>query len=388
MWDLCQQHVSQDSDDESERENSDWMEKDNLNEDDSDGNDSDGIDSNGNDSDAAESNKVNSDDSVSTDSGSTDSGSTDSDSTDSGSTEYDSEEDGLNKDVLDEDDDFEEAIPDWTRIHLFHNKAELDKFFKQEGCWSLRSSHGLAKGKKKKMRCNHIKRNAKRQCDRELYTIRCSDYESDGEELRKVEYYEVFCNNLAHNHDRLADKSVRVAEYVKAKIIEAVENGKTPKQIAVKLRADGSIKRKDQPTMRQIRNVVQNYSAQQTGKEKITMKQLQDLVQAKMNIPENDDEAFVLGFERSPPSQKNNRFFRLFISTKTLLRNAANATTLNADGTHKITIEKLPLIVIGCTDVKGKFHLIGVGITNKETTDSYAMCFNAICSGVQRVTGN
>lgn len=238
------------------------------------------------------------------------------------------------------------------------------------------------------MRCNHIKRNAKRQCDRELYTIRCSDYESDGEELRKVEYYEVFCNNLAHNHDRLADKSVRVAEYVKAKIIEAVENGKTPKQIAVKLRADGSIKRKDQPTMRQIRNVVQNYSAQQTGKEKITMKQLQDLVQAKMNIPENDDEAFVLGFERSPPSQKNNRFFRLFISTKTLLRNAANATTLNADGTHKITIEKLPLIVIGCTDVKGKFHLIGVGITNKETTDSYAMCFNAICSGVQRVTGN
>lgn len=136
--------------------------------------------------------------------------------------------------------------------------------------------------------------------------------------------------------------------------------------------------------MKQIRNVVQNFSAQEVGKDPITMAQLQDLVQAKMNIPDNDDEAFVVGFERSPSGQAD-QYFRIFISTKTLLRNAADATTLNADGTHKITTEKLPLIVIGCTDVKGKFHLIGIGITNKETSETYAMCFNAVRFGVNRV---
>lgn len=61
-----------------------------------------------------------------------------------------------------------------------------------------------------------------------------------------------------------------------------MKNGKTPKQIAIKLRGDKTIQKEDQPTMKQIRNVVQNFSAQEVGKDPITMAQLQDLVQAKM----------------------------------------------------------------------------------------------------------
>lgn len=114
------------------------------------------------------------------------------------------------------------------------------------------------------------------------------------------------------------------------------------------------------------------------------MAQLEEFVRDRMNFPNNDDEAFVICFELSPQTaDKSEQFFRFFISTKRLLQNASGTKTLNADGTHKITDEELLLIVVGCTDVRGKFHLIGIGVTNKETSEAYAMCFNAIRFGIK-----
>lgn len=113
------------------------------------------------------------------------------------------------------------------------------------------------------MRCNHVKVSAPAQCTRGLYTLQYSDYQSDDEnQLQKVKTFEVYCNNLPHNHDNLPNKSARVRNYVKQKIISYVKDGKVATQIT-KLRADNTIKPNDQPKMQKIRNVIQNYSAQQ-----------------------------------------------------------------------------------------------------------------------------
>lgn len=113
------------------------------------------------------------------------------------------------------------------------------------------------------------------------------------------------------------------------------------------------------------------------------MRQLTEFVHLYSGIP--NSEAFVVLFERSP-SHEPNQFYRFFVSTPRLLRNAANVKNLHADATQKVTNEKKPLIVIGSTDITGTFHLIGITVTSHETADAYALSFRAVKHGVSQIT--
>lgn len=77
----------------------------------------------------------------------------------------------------------------------------------------------------------------------------------------------------------------------------------------------------------------------------------------------------------------------MFISTKRLLENAVDAKIIHADGSYKVTTEKLPLIVIGCSDAVGQFHLIGLMITSHESADAYALAFHCMKTGILKITG-
>lgn len=116
------------------------------------------------------------------------------------------------------------------------------------------------------------------------------------------------------------------------------------------------------------------------------MRQIEDFVNQNNTFPVDEDKPFVVAFSRSP-SNEENRWFRIFISTVRLLRSAADIKTLHADATHKTTIEKLPLLVLGSTDMTQKFHFIGIGLTTDESTLSYEFMFQGLAYGVNKVTG-
>lgn len=61
-------------------------------------------------------------------------------------------------------------------------------------------------------------------------------------------------------------------------------------------------------------------------------------------------------------------FFRFFVSTGRLLPH-------------------IKLRALGVTDANRKFHFSGLGISNHEVADDYALCFNALKSDVHMVTG-
>lgn len=65
---------------------------------------------------------------------------------------------------------------------------------------------------------------------------------------------------------------------------------------------------------------------------------------------------------------------------------AVHAKNIHADATHKVTSEKLPLIVLGSTDMNRVFHLIGFTITSNETAKDYEFTFNSLRHGVQKIT--
>lgn len=69
------------------------------------------------------------------------------------------------------------------------------------------------------------------------------------------------------------------------------------------------------------------------------MKQLTNFVSKHLSVPEEEDVAFIVNFERSPSHQRNDKFFRLFVTTPRLVHMASNATIIHSDATHKVTTE-------------------------------------------------
>lgn len=68
------------------------------------------------------------------------------------------------------------------------------------------------------------------------------------------------------------------------------------------------------------------------------------------------------------------------------MRNAAHLKILHADATNKVTVENLPLIVIGASDANGQFHPIGFGLSTNETSDDYVFMFKSMKDGILQFT--
>lgn len=96
---------------------------------------------------------------------------------------------------------------------------------------------------------------------------------------------------------------------------------------------------------------------------------------------EDDDAGFVVNFERSEPGS-NEKWFRLFYSTKRLLRTALLSKVIHADGTYKLTIQGFPVIVVGVSDLSKHFHLSGMAICTNEAAADYKFLFESLKIGI------
>lgn len=62
------------------------------------------------------------------------------------------------------------------------------------------------------------------------------------------------------------------------------------------------------------------------------------------------------------------------------------AKIIHADATHKISRDKIRLMVLGTTDAAREFHVLGIQVTH-ETSDAYEMAFRALKDGTMDQTG-
>lgn len=299
------------------------------------------------------------------------------------------------------------AVKRWEFIKEFKTQVEVDAFLKTKGEFAIRSSTQLNRGLKKTYRCKKAKKLGE-QCACKYYTLtghkRCesSEESDDNDDLQKAGTscddipqeeeqpgpVELYFNNLAHTCDKLEQTSIQLPQKIKEKILSLYTRFRKPKQICLEMSVSEDVADDELPTLRQIRNVLKQHKEKEHGKGPITMRQLNDFVEARSAIPEDEDEAYVVLFERSPSNvEPANSFYRLFLSTKRLLRESADAKNVHADATKKITTDNNPLLVIGTTDAAKKFHLIGFTITSHETGAAYEMSFNAVKKGILDVTG-
>lgn len=246
----------------------------------------------------------------------------------------------------------------FTLDRQFKTKKEMDSFLRSEECWSVRSTQSLNKGQKTTYRCNLVKCKGD-QCAAQIYTLHDNPLSSDSDDASDDEYgkvnviYSLYRNNKQHTHNKLKNRSAKVSEAVKLKIIQLHQNNVYPKGILYQLLTDDTVPDDQVPTKRQIKNVVKQFKANNESVSKnrpITMNDLCEFAKAHSSIPADEDTSFVVAFERSPPDVDEKRF-HLFLSTPRLLRNANDAKNIHADATYKVTTENLPLIAVGCTDM-------------------------------------
>lgn len=298
---------------------------------------------------------------------------------------------------------------DYELEAVFYTEEEWKQFLKLEN-WSTRSTQKLKKGIKITHRCNQTKSTGP-QCSAGGYTLQKFEWcpkepefpdemhdvdeareqaiEEREPEVEEREVWKFYRKLVDHDHIGSENQTKRLSKDLTNQIIELFLLGKTPMAICYKLRDDlEKLPMANQPTYRQVYNAIESYKRQTFSEGRITMRQLEEFVNQHNEFPNDEDEdsGFVVAFSRSQ-SNEQNQWFRMFISTRRLLRRAAGIKIIHADATHKTTTEKLPLLVVGSTDMGQKFHFIGLAITTDETSQSYEFVFQSVAYGVQKVTG-
>lgn len=164
-------------------------------------------------------------------------------------------------------------MPDvrWKFEKSFDSHDMLTDFITNEKCWAKRSSMNLKSGLKTVYRCK-LGTYKGGQCSAEIYVLKRIDYRQAYSDDKFV--YELFRKMSSHNHSELQNKTIKVTQAIKEKIISSHLNRKYPKTIQYELQDDDNIPENEQPTIRQIRNIIDSFKSAEHGKNPITTNQL------------------------------------------------------------------------------------------------------------------
>ncbi|CAF0826579.1 unnamed protein product [Brachionus calyciflorus] len=111
------------------------------------------------------------------------------------------------------------------------------------------------------------------------------------------------------------------------------------------------------PTKNQIQHIINSVKIE---KKNCTLNELKKWCEDRKTIPDDEDQVFVGKFEYlALPKQE----FRIFLTTKRLIKFAEKSEHLLCDATYKLTYENFPIITVGATDRNKQLHPIGIAVT-------------------------
>lgn len=271
----------------------------------------------------------------------------------------------------DDDDDLQGPALEvvWRIEKLFENQKDLNAFLTAENCWVVDKRKPLTRGLKIIYRCNKVRRRGL-QCSSGIYTLQ--DFEPNNPKIQ------LFRKNLDHNCEHSLNKVVKMSDEVRQMIINKYIAGDKLQAILYTLRENENI---IQPTKSQVTSVIDSYNRKKHGDPNVTLTDLENFANDWKAIPENEDATFVVNFGRSQP-QSDQKLFRLFYSTKRLLRTTSQSKVIHVDGTYKLTIQGFPVLVVGVSDYTKHFHLSGMAICTNETAADYSFILRSIRIGI------
>lgn len=241
----------------------------------------------------------------------------------------------------------------------FTLKALAEEFVVNEKCWSKRKLINTEEGEKQFFRCNQVKARGQ-QCSAAIYLL----YDSTSPLVF------LFRAEAEHDCDKIENKSgPKLTPEVKLAIEKLCDQKKKPLAILDHL----VLSKLPVPKIYQIKNYMAQYKKSKFGAVTVSIAALRKILDRYSEIPETTDTPFVI--HDLPADAK---YFRFFMTSKALMKNAIGAVSLNADATYKLMWQGFPLLVVGTTDLNKKLHVIGVAVCVNEREEDFAFMFSAL----------
>lgn len=267
----------------------------------------------------------------------------------------------------------------WEMDSVYESKEKAIASVKEGNIWSFHFSNTTSEGSKSYYRCNRVKKKGE-QCAAGLYLF----YPKNSSKVF------LFRAAADHSHDNLHSLSNKLSEKMKMETRKLVELHVKPKKIFEILTEKGL-----QPKNKaQLSNYLVKLRKELFGPSAISLGQLEQWCIDHSLLPESDDAAFVVSYtvgyedeeleddEDEDENENRGPYFRIFVSTKRLLKSASISKKIHSDATYKLVWEGFPILVVGTTDMDRHFHPFGLAACSNEKTGDFIFIFEALVSGV------
>ena len=265
---------------------------------------------------------------------------------------------------------------------MFSTKNDAMEYVNLKTTWSCNYTNNTNEGKKIYFRCNQAKKREE-QCPAGLYLL----IKHDSEEVA------LFKTRESHQHSMMNSKSL--SDQAKKEIEKLFDLNLKPKRMLEMLRDKGiMLKNKTQ-----LNNYLVKLRHNKYGPNKISLGELENWCIEHSNLPETDNEAFVVAYhvkygdgdddddcaDDISDDIDHESTFRVFISTKKLLRNSLKSKIIHDDATYKLNWEGMHVLIVGISDLDRHFHPCGIAVCSNEKTSDFEFIFNSLKAGVAKL---
>ncbi len=183
-------------------------------------------------------------------------------------------------------------------------------------------------------------------------------------------------------------------------LADYVSCGVKPKKILEKLRESNLPVPKYGALCNFIRYNIRNNKFNQTT---ISLGQLEQwCIDNSEKIPDDEDEPFVIDFTTHYEEEEfddnddvnddtndddfyDKNYFRFFLTTKRLIKIAAESKNMHADATYKLIWQGFPVLIPGTTDANRKFHPFGLAVCTCEKQKDFEFIFQSVIIALQKL---
>ncbi|XP_047999155.1 uncharacterized protein LOC125236407 [Leguminivora glycinivorella] len=172
---------------------------------------------------------------------------------------------------------------DWIFDKKFQSVDEAKQFLRAEKTWSVKFTHTKEEGIKQYYRCNKVKLRGT-QCAAQIYLL----FESNSD---AVFMYRTGCD---HDHENIGNKSdYGISQETKDEINKLYALHVKPQSILKRL---SEIENMKVPSKRQLNNYLSDHRRAIYGPSTISLGELEQWLINKSQIPEDDNEPYVVSF--------------------------------------------------------------------------------------------
>lgn len=267
----------------------------------------------------------------------------------------------------------------WSPLCAFDSYTEARDFLDKAG-YKKHDTKRTKTGSKSFWRCGAIKQRSKEKCASKRMIFQ--EYSQNG--------YQIFGSNTDHTCDKIPEiHHAKLISDEMGKIIMSCAGKRMTTKMIVKhineLRESlGVFLNEKTPSESQIVYIIRK-NKQIKAPKMLFLGQLIEWCEKNIEVPEDIDTPFVIGFDHSDEINAFN--FRIVVSTKRMLKHCNGIEKLCVDATYKLVWNGFPFMVLGTIDRVKKFHALCFALCVNETTEDYRFIFDTLADNVLKLTG-